>query len=330
MVRNPRLNGNGKNKKIAQNCAIFYLHFILTPFCDIMCASMYGGLIMKQLLSFMVLCVVAMPAFAAVPAGTGRRTMQAQMMAAQKKVSADGTNASMASMQIMKPGVVADLSDKSSVRPPVSTTTPTAQEEPQVVIDKREKEKAACIQNNIGVGNTFVWASRYSNTANYAMMIEDVEKPENNVCFVKVDVKSSDSKINVSDIPSVYYEMGRDITCGSWADENKLQQRILDAKKSARTWATVGGAVGGAAIGVASMELFGNKLIGGAVEGQEDESLSAAELFRSQLLVLKGKDVTKYNKFMAALKKLKNACGTSTDKKCTEYAGLYDLLDSTN
>ena len=31
---------------------------------------------------------------------------------------------------------------------------------------KREREKNICLSNNIGVGNTFVWASKYSNTQN--------------------------------------------------------------------------------------------------------------------------------------------------------------------
>ena len=45
-------------------------------------------------------------------------------------------------------------------------------------VDRREAERNACINNNIGVGNTFVWASRYSDTSNYASMNEDVKNPE--------------------------------------------------------------------------------------------------------------------------------------------------------
>ena len=140
----------------------------------------------------------------------------------------------------------------------------------QVVIDMREKEREACIRNNIGVGNTFVWASRYSDINNYATMVEDVEHPENNTCFVLVDLKSTDSNINLSDIKGKYFEMGRNIACGSWVNESDIEKRILDAKKKNRTLATIGGAVGGAAVGVGSMELFGNRLIGGAVMGQKD------------------------------------------------------------
>jgi hypothetical protein len=55
----------------------------------------------------------------------------------------------------------------------------------------------------------------------------------------------------------------------------------LDAKKTKRTWGTVAGAVGGAAVGVGAMELFGNKLIGGAVQGQK--SLSGDDLLYSQM-----------------------------------------------
>lgn len=192
--------------------------------------------------------------------------------------------------------------------------------------DKREAERAACLNNNIGIGNTFVWASRFSNTNNYATMQEDTENPENNVCFVKVDLKSNDSRISMSDIPSKYFQWGETITCGSWVDEEMLRQRILDAKKTGRTLATVGGAVGGAAVGVGSMELFGNKLIGGKVEGQK--ALEGNALLRSQLLTMKNKGDSRYNTFITNLQKLKDACdklqNKSSNDKCTEFD--FDML----
>jgi hypothetical protein len=107
-----------------------------------------------------------------------------------------------------------------------------------------------------------------------------------------------------------------------------LRQRILDAKKTGRTWATVGGAVGGAAVGVGSMELFGNKLIGGKVEGQKDKSLSASQVLRSQLLTMKNKGDSRYNTFITNLQKLKDACdklqNKSSNDKCTEFD--FDML----
>ena len=190
---------------------------------------------------------------------------------------------------------------------------PETKPEEKPVIDMREKERDACIRNNIGVGNTFVWASRHSDISNYATMIEDIEKPANNACFVRVELKSSDSRIDLGGFPGKYFEMGRDITCGSWADEGKIEKLILDAKKKGRTWATVGGAVGGAALGVGAMELFGNDLIDGAVQGQKaTRNLSEDELLRSQLLVLKGENKAEYDAIMNDLKELKQLC--SNDK----------------
>lgn len=201
-----------------------------------------------------------------------------------------------------------------------------------VTKDNRDKEKRACISNNIGVGNTFVWASRYSNTANYSSMIEDVEEPDNNTCFVKVELKSDDAKISVADFPTKYYEMGHNIACGEWVDYDMLKERVLDAKKTARTWATVGGAVGGAAVGVGAMELFGNRWIGGAVEGQKQFKEGSVELLRSQLAVLKAEDVSTYNNFIKYLGELKCACNssvwTSDEKKpdeCDEYEDAFEL-----
>ena len=77
--------------------------------------------------------------------------------------------------------------------------------------DNRDAERAACLNNNIGIGNTFVWASKFSNTNSYAAMQEDLENPENNVCFVKVDLKSTDARVNMSDIPSRYFHFFRNL-----------------------------------------------------------------------------------------------------------------------
>jgi len=195
--------------------------------------------------------------------------------------------------------------------------------EEKPVIDMREKEREACIRNNIGVGNTFVWASRYSDISNYATMIEDTEKPDNNACFVRVELKSSDSRIDMGGFPGKYFEMGRDITCGSWVDEGRVEQLILDAKKKGRTWATIGGAVGGAALGVGAMELFGNDLIDGAVQGQRAENLSQNELLRSQLLVLKDENKAEYDAVMQELKELKDLCADEkwSNKKPPQECG---------
>ena len=265
---------------------------------------------MKKLISFVAVVLVAAPAFAADGDARGRRAMANQMIAAPRvsavnQINTVSASASMASIH-RHPELPHDNND--------ADNTPSEPEKPAV--DNREKEKAACLNNNIGVGNTFVWASRYSNTSSYASMIEDVEHPENNTCFVKVEIRSDDSRIQVSDIPAKYFEWGTNITCGSWADEEKLRKRILDAKKSARTWGTVAGAVGGAAVGVGIMELFGNRLIGGAVQGQK--SLSGDALLRSQLLALRKESGSDYDEFVRQVKILKAQCEDDIWKDAAE------------
>lgn len=198
--------------------------------------------------------------------------------------------------------------------------------------DTRDKERLACLNNNIGVGNTFVWASRYSNTSNYSYMVEDTEEPENNVCFVKVDMRSDDARISLSDVPSKYFQWGQNITCGSWANEDSLRQRILDAKKKGRTWGTVAGAVGGAGLGVGAMELFGNKLIGGAVEGQQRKDLSDVEKLQAQLSNLKRENKAQYDALVKDITDLKDACDkiVSGDKPAACSGGYIDLLSVLN
>ena len=299
---------------------------------------------MKKFVSVVAMCLIAMPAMAATNDAQSRRSMRGQMvMSAPRAVAVTNTDAAGAgaddarttasvkqinAIASVNTGVALSDTNKSSVRvepdDPVPVPEPT---EPDV--DNREKERAACINNNIGIGNTFVWASRYSNTANYATMVEDVEEPENNVCFVKVDIKSTNPKVSVSDVPSKYFVMGNNITCGDWADEETLRQRVLDSKKSARTWATVGGVVGGAGLGVGLMEWFGNEMIGGRVEGQN--ALTGDELLRSQLLVLKNDSPSEFDDIKDALEILADECdsdvwnGAERPDECEEINYQYLL-----
>lgn len=291
---------------------------------------------MKYFVSFIAVCMMTLVADAAPLSqtqGQGRRAAAQQFGAAQRATaSKNQLNPSVSvSTTPSVPAVAEVTTDKSSIRvePDVSVSTAPTK-------DMREKERAACINNNIGVGNTFVWASRFSNTNNYASMVEDTEEPENNVCFVKVEMKSDDSKISVADVPAQYFVMGQTITCGSWADSKTLEKRILDAKKSARTWATVGGAVGGAAVGVGAMELFGNKLIGGSVQGQK--ALSGDDLLYSQLAILKKDNPTQFNEFKRHLENLQTECesdvwkaaGAKRPDECDayNYSGLLPRLES--
>ncbi len=266
---------------------------------------------MKKIVSVLVIGFMMTPAFALTPAGQSRRSMSQQMAAAPAPRATASVNQLNAMAQISHAD---DVVAKPSVR-----VEPMM---PENTKDNRDKERAACLGNNIGVGNTFVWASMYSNTSDYATMIEDTENPENNVCFVRVEMRSADNRVDMSIAKPRYYEMGRAIVCGDWVDENVMRENILDAKKKGRTWGTVAGAVGGAGIGVGAMELFGNKLIGGKVQGQKD--LEGTELIRSQLLVWKTEDVAKYNEFKKNLELLRDACSELNDAAdgCADYKEL--------
>lgn len=262
------------------------------------------------------------------PAGRGRASMSNNVMNAPRKAGV------VSSGQIAAAPVVGVAPTQVTGEVVAEVAMAVTPEEPKPAVkDMRESEKAACIGNNIGIGNTFVWASRYSNTSNYASMVEDTENPENNVCFVKVALKSNDSRISVDDIPAQYFDWGRTITCGSWANEDMLRQRILDAKKKGRTLATVAAAVGSAGVGVGIMELGGNKLIGGKVMGQKNEDLSEAQVLRSQILTLKNKGDSEYKKYVDSLKTLKDLCADEANKDeeaikmCNEYKELFDLAE---
>lgn len=276
---------------------------------------------MNKILYFVMCGLIAMPAMAASPAGQARRSMQTQMVTnAPRRATTASTN----QITAMASAANSTASDTTSENKSSARVEPVTENK---TVDTREKEKNACINNNIGIGNTFVWASRYSNRDNYATMVEDTENPENNTCFVRVEVKSTDNRVSTSDIPAKYFEWGQNITCGAWADEGTLKQRILDAKKTARTWATVGGAVGGAGVGVGIMELFGNKLIGGKVQGQKNMIDDKQKLLKSQLLTLKEKNPTQYKEFKDNLGSLVEECQKDiwTDDNQPEACKEYDF-----
>ena len=200
------------------------------------------------------------------------------------------------------------------------------QSEEEAEVDMREAERNACINNNIGVGNTFVWASKYSDTSNYAAMVEDAEHPENNVCFVRVELKSTnESRIKVSDIAPKYFMWGEPIKCGSWVSKKDMEKRILDARKGERVGGIIATTVGGMGLGVGAMELFGNKLIGGKVEGQK--SASKVDLYKAQLAKEGNKE------YLDALKVVYDACkdaGTAEQiSDCSTYTTLYEAVNKT-
>lgn len=254
-----------------------------------------------------VLALMALPSAVFAADRDPRVAVRNNAMVASTSALDQANRASVASKnQLAAQSIFVTADSEKSMSPSIKVQNIDSNVQKNVEKDKRESERAACLGNNIGIGNTFVWASKYSNASSYATLQEDVENPENNICFVKVDLRSTDSRVDLTDIPSKYFGWGQNIECGSWVDEALLEKRILDAKKAGRTWATVGGAVGGAAIGVGSMELFGNRLIGGAVQGQE--SLSGKELLRSQLLAMKKSDSTQYESFRSDLKELKALC----------------------
>ena len=280
---------------------------------------------MKRFLSIFVLSFVA---FDAVAAQSGRPAMSNKIMAAPRyTASINQLNGAMApstnvtnTTDVTNDTTDAHVTVFSDEREIVTT--------PQ--IDMREAERNACINNNIGIGNTFVWASRYSNTNNYSGMVEDVVNPQNNVCFVRVELKSDDeSRVSVADIAPRYFMWGENIECGSWANKKDLEQRILDAKKGNRIAGIVASSVGGAAVGVGAMELFGNRLIGGKLEGQKN--MEGLTLYKSQLLTLKSKNPSLYEARIADLRQIKRFCeenpGVVKDSDGKDACGMYaDLL----
>ena len=280
---------------------------------------------MKKILIFLMLVAPVFQAIGRDGPAESRIAVQSKQVMAVGGARAAGT---ASKNQLSAPSISVSTNHyqptiKDDVAKPMLPAQPEVKPEPQKP-DQREEERKMCLNNNIGVGNTFVWASKFSNANSYASMQEDTKNPENNVCFAKVDLRSVDGVVDLSGFPSRYFQWGQNVTCGSWVNEKDLEERILDAKKKGRVWATVGGAVGGAAVGVGAMELFGNKMIGGKVEGQKNKKLTDTEKLRSQLFVLKKDNDPRFNSFMTDLRKLRDACD-SVQNKNEEVIGLCNF-----
>ena len=197
--------------------------------------------------------------------------------------------------------------------------------------DYNDEARSVCTANNVGIGNTFVWASRNCNTDSYSSMTEDVSSPQNNMCYVFVELKSTDNKVILSDIRGKYFPMGTRITCGEWVDKKALEKKILEGKKASRAWATVAGSIGGAGVGVGAMELFGNKLLSKAgvksVEGQK--ALEGDELFISQLKVMKKSGDSRYSTIVSELKEIRDGCVANPIPECSniDYNNILSELE---
>ncbi len=253
---------------------------------------------MKKILYVLLGTIIAMPAYAATH-DNNRATIQSRAMVSTARKSS------------LKWDPLKIDNNVAGSTIPNTDPTPTPEPTPEPTPNNRDAERTACLANNIGIGNTFVWAASNSNTSSYATMVEDTENPDNNVCFARVGIRSNDNRVDLSGIDGKYFPMGTNITCGDWVSPDVLEEQILAATKSSRTWATVGGAVGGAGIGVGAMELFGNKLLSNidglkGLEGQK--KLEGTELFVSQLLVLKKDNNALYNDIVQSLSAVKQAC----------------------
>lgn len=254
---------------------------------------------------------------------TSRRSMSSQMvMAAPRAVASKNQLNAMAAK---------NTDAESAAEKAALAVTP----EEMLPADKdiRQKEKEACLANNIGVGNTYVWASRNSDTSDYATMVEDFVNPENNTCFIKVEIRTNDPRIDMSGVSAKYFEWNRDpIKCGGWVSDEEMEQRILDAKKSGRVWGTVGATVASAGLGFGLMEAGGNKIFGDKVMGQKE--LSGTELFKSRLEELrtsKDKDKNKdYESHRTAICDLKTVCEGKLDPECSGFEEIYEAVNCDN
>lgn len=244
--------------------------------------------------------VAAVPTVAesAAPVASNEQT-EAAPVSAQNATSDNMTENIQLSVNVQNTALVQDTAHAATAVAPAGAV-------PAEQNDILTQQRNACLARGMAGGDTFVWASRNSNSGNYYSMVEDVNNPENNACFVKIDIRNTDERVKTHDIPGRYFMVGQNITCGSWALYDDLKSRILQATKKGRTWGTVASTVVSAGVGVGAMELFGNRLIGGKVMGQK--ALDGTELLISQIKELQRDNTSEYNRVISALETLDATC----------------------
>ena len=150
---------------------------------------------------------------------------------------------------------------------------------------KLTKEQNICLSNNNGGikgaldnGSTFMWVKLKSNKIpkNYNMRGLTTKQftASNDLygsfCRARITVTSDDRAIQeeLGDKATAYFAVGDSFTCGSWIDNKTLEKITKQVGEKARkdagegstkekiayAWATVGGALGGGAIGTALTE----------------------------------------------------------------------------
>jgi hypothetical protein len=133
--------------------------------------------------------------------------------------------------------------------------------------------KDKCLANNVGMGGVFIWANKDArNAPNYlttgipsvAMLTEDVSNPANNTCFVRVELASTQSGVNLAGMPYAYFAENDTVTCGSWVSKSAVEEKILAASSTSRTLGTIGGAVAGAGIGFMGTDFIAANTVGTA------------------------------------------------------------------
>ncbi|MBR4891828.1 MAG: hypothetical protein IKZ34_01435, partial [Alphaproteobacteria bacterium] len=169
---------------------------------------------MKRLYSGMLLSMLTLPVFArsdgALTSAFVKQSPRASSVAYRAFGAASAHKTSSATQ---------------SANTSIQKTDSVTQQADSAISETVNAEKEACLANNLATGNTFVYASINSNTSNYASMVEDVVNPGNNACYVRVNLTSSDSSVDLSDMPVRYFKMDKTVTCGQWVEEATLQER---------------------------------------------------------------------------------------------------------
>ena len=122
---------------------------------------------MKKLISWVAICLITVPAMAVTSAGQSRRSMTSQMVMSAPRATASTNQIS----DMANAGAGAAVVDKSSVRVPATDYSGvsgsgnsgntgddnqggTGGDDNDDVLAEIERQKQACLNNNIGVGNT--------------------------------------------------------------------------------------------------------------------------------------------------------------------------------
>ena len=210
-----------------------------------------------------------------------------------------------------RPAVFADPAARQMVHGQVTGTITADVEEPITATVNFPRQQCLAVFGNF-------WASRahaspmgipvaMGPTLTEELDENGIASAELNACFATVSMRSRTiDNINMI-APPLLFQTGMPLQCGSWVQEQVLNDAILDAGRSARVAGTIAAGIGGAAVGFVLTDLIANVWLGLTSDRGFATPAEEEELIR-QLRNVRVNDAAAWNIYVARINTWNDVC----------------------